>query len=474
MKFSPYASIPAEFRPAYDKEERDRTIQNTWNGCWLGALFVPLFYLVDLWKYPEHAGSFLNVRLLCAASMLGFLLFIPSSFGRRHFQFLGLVILLMPSSAIAWMIYMTGEGATSPYYAGLILVLMFLGAVLEWTFKQSVASVVLVWVLFAIACLCSPLPEKVSPEYLGLVVNNVAFLVSTGVVIIVGTYFNGIIRIKEFVQRCEREKERIQREEEREKERIARERERIEREKERKQSLANRIAVLGELNANLQHVINNALTPVGLFLDQLNEKPQENPDDAAFLKLVRAEIYKITGQLNDLKAIATNSNEAPLAKPLDINSTIQEILQRQFSGDDTRQIKIEKQFAAALPSLSGNKTQIEKLFELFLRYEQVTLPKGSLIWLTTEMDTLKGHAAIRVTLKDNGPALPDVVLQHMTDPSTKAPYPSEYGLMLVLISLIVQNHGGSIEASSPASGGNQFIIRLPLQPESDQPAQVDP
>ena len=44
----------------------------------------------------------------------------------------------------------------SPYYAGLTLVLMVLAVVLDWTFWQSIVSVLLVLALYVAACLFSP------------------------------------------------------------------------------------------------------------------------------------------------------------------------------------------------------------------------------------------------------------------------------------------------------------------------------
>lgn len=440
-------TVPSEFLAAYEKWEREQTIRNTRRGCALGALLVPLFAILDAWKYPQHAGSFFLMRLLCAGLMLAFLPVIGSALGRRHFRFLGLAILFMPTSAIAWMIYMTGEGATSPYYAGLILVLMFLGAVLEWTFWQSVASVILVWTLFLVACVLSPWPVKAPAEYLGLAVNNVAFLVSTGVVIIIGTYFSSKIRIREFVQRLEREKE-------------------------RRQMLANRIALLGEVNANFKQNINSSLVSITMFFDLLDEQPKtaELFDDD-FLRQIRTDISKIKRQVVDLDAVATSHAESQKTSLLDINAALEEILQRQQLGFASRRISVESQLAAELPPLPARRMQIAKLFELLLDYEMSVLPAGSRIRLTTQMETLKGRPALCVTLADNGPALPAIMLQHMTDPTTKPPEPSEYGIKLVLCSLVVHNHGGTIEADNPAGGGNRFIIRLPLQTESELSAQ---
>ena len=54
---------------------------------------------------------------------------------------------MLPASFIAWMIY-AKEGAASPYYAGLNLVLLCLAFVLHWTFRESLFAAALVVVLY--------------------------------------------------------------------------------------------------------------------------------------------------------------------------------------------------------------------------------------------------------------------------------------------------------------------------------------
>jgi len=76
------------------------------------------------------------------------------------------------------------EGAASPYYAGLTLVLMVLAVVLDWTFLQSVVSVLLVLMLYLLASLPSA-----SGVNFGIFLNNLFFLVFPGIAIIVGRIF---------------------------------------------------------------------------------------------------------------------------------------------------------------------------------------------------------------------------------------------------------------------------------------------
>jgi hypothetical protein len=98
-------NIPQEFRAAYQEHEREITLRKTRLGCFLGIVMVPLFGGLDLLIYPQHAVSFLRLRLLCSALMAGLYPILATRFGRKHYHFQGLVLLFLPSATIAWMIY---------------------------------------------------------------------------------------------------------------------------------------------------------------------------------------------------------------------------------------------------------------------------------------------------------------------------------------------------------------------------------
>jgi hypothetical protein len=63
--------------------------------------------------------------------------------GRKSGKWLGIIVPLLPVVFIAWMIVVKG-GFASPYYAGMNLVLLAVGAVLHWTLSESIVAVTLV------------------------------------------------------------------------------------------------------------------------------------------------------------------------------------------------------------------------------------------------------------------------------------------------------------------------------------------
>ena len=85
--------VPAEFRDAYEENQRLVTLRKNQLGCWLGILMTPTFSLLDHFVYPKYQFQFFLLRLL--VSVLMTVLFfvigtrlggeIPLFAGKRHF-----------------------------------------------------------------------------------------------------------------------------------------------------------------------------------------------------------------------------------------------------------------------------------------------------------------------------------------------------------------------------------------------------
>jgi two-component system sensor histidine kinase BaeS len=79
--------------------------------------------------------------------------------------------------------------------------------------------------------------------------------------------------------------------------------------------------------------------------------------------------------------------------------------------------------------------------------------------------TVGAHRAsdvVLLTVTDTGSGIPSADLPHVFERFVRSADSGGHGLGLAIVKALVETHGGSVEASSPADGGAEFSVRLPV------------
>jgi two-component system sensor histidine kinase PhcS len=477
-------AVPPEFQQAFEEYDRETTIRKTRLGSLLGIVLVPLFNFLDHFAYPDKQWKYLFIRLICAGVMASIYPVLGSNFGRKYYRAQGVLILLAPSATIAWMIH-DNHGAASPYYAGLILVLMVLGVVLDWTFWQSVACVVLVWVLFLAACLPS-----VTFAQRGAFINNLFFLVSIGITIMVGAYYHSHVRIREFITRCQIDKSHKAVEATNNKlseQNLALERANREiKETEIQLVQSEKMSSLGRFSAGLMHDVLNPLNYARTALFVLRKKTRHlPPDDAADTNAVVNDIEDGLRRVNDivssLRTFTHPGGQAP--EELDLAGIFS--IPLQFVAQDLKQgnISLQLQLLPGQKIWASRNNFITVLVNLLensidaLADKQFPPGDGPRIEVSSR---LAGDRSL-LTIRDNGPGIPTQNLAKIFDPFfTTKEIGKGTGLGLSICFGIVRSYGGTIRAASEPGQFCEITLDLPAtvqaatQTESlhDQPVRL--
>jgi two-component system sensor histidine kinase PhcS len=442
-------AIPQEFRAAYREHEREMTIRKTRLGCFLGIVMVPLFGGLDHYIYPKQALSFLLLRLLCSALMAGLYPILATRFGRRHYHFQGLVLLFLPSATIAWMIYAT-EGAASPYYAGLTLVLMVLAVVLDWTFLQSVVSVLLVLTLYLLASL----PSAAGANF-GIFLNNLFFLVFPGIAIIVGAYFHSRVRVSEFVSRCELDKSRKALEAS------------LQQLKENEMQLvqSEKLASLGRMSAGIIHEINNPLNFATTGLFTLRNKgqylaPEQQADYAEILTDVEEGIKRVKTIVSDLRMFTHPETES--RDQVEVAEVVASAL-RFLSNEWKDKVQIVQQIAGH-QTIWANKNKLIHLVTNLLQNSLDALTTKSFqdeqpaIWIEGRVE----NGSSIMSVRDNGPGIAAADLDKIFDPFfTTKDVGEGMGLGLSICYRIVRESGGKISVKTEPGKFCEITLEFP-------------
>ncbi len=247
----------------------------------------------------------------------------------------------------------------------------------------------------------------------------------------------------------------------------------------RNMMIADRIVSLGLLAAGLSHHIRNSLVAVKTFLDLAPVKMAEeksamkglrNPDFwKDYHQNVQSQIEKINGLLKDLWT-ASGTPSFHFTDQVFMHETIAAALKSFADQFAARRIQVDNQVPDSLPALQVDKPKFNRLFELLLKDELASLPAGSRVTLTAELQKGDAKPEILVRISDNGPGLPQEALRVVFDPFVvRSDTPSEYGIHLMACFFIVYHHGGRIDAKSQPGRGTTFSISLPLNPEHAAP-----
>ncbi len=163
----------------------------------LGAIFVPLFSLVDYFYYPAHWEKFLLARVGVCLYCIFILIVDRTRRDARWITYTGLAGFYLTGASIIWMIIST-EGGVSQYYAGLLLMFVGFCTVIPFDTWRIAFHVIALYLLFVGSVLLSGKCEN----YRIFFISNV-FMVSTTAVMLIAVYFNFKARLREYSYRRE-------------------------------------------------------------------------------------------------------------------------------------------------------------------------------------------------------------------------------------------------------------------------------
>jgi two-component system probable response regulator PhcQ len=245
--------------------------------------------------------------------------------------------------------------------------------------------------------------------------------------------------------------------------------------------IADRIVSLGLLAAGLSHHIRNSLVAVKTFLDLAPAKLKEESVDIAGLRNpdfwkdyyqnVQGQIEKINNMLKDLW-VASEIPAFTFRDQVQLRQVVSDVITRLKDAFAAKNIRVENTVSDQLPPLTVDRLKLYRLFELLLKDEAVSLPAGSHVSISAQVEPDVTPTRIQVQVQDNGPGLPQEALRVIFDPfMVRSDSPLEYGINLMACFFIVHHHGGKIEAKSEQGKGTTFTLRLLTN--SNQPLQMD-
>ncbi len=234
--------------------------------------------------------------------------------------------------------------------------------------------------------------------------------------------------------------------------------------------LEERVAALEEQLHGLQshtsklvHEANNPLGVIKNYLQVLASRLQGDQEKHGQLEVIDQEIDRVTDILGRLRDIGNEPE--PSGNTVDINTLVED-LASVFEGSlfATRQIGIELSLDERLPPILGNRNHLKQVLTNLLKNAAEALSSGDRVHIETRDSViLDGRKHVQILIADNGPGLPDDILEHIFTPVVSQKGGSHSGLGLVIVKNLLSEMNGSIVVFSTPESGTRFEILLPRE-----------
>lgn len=228
-------------------------------------------------------------------------------------------------------------------------------------------------------------------------------------------------------------------------------------EAEKKLQQTERLSMMGQMAASIAHEIKNPLGSIRGAAQIIEDKSTSEKDRNEFAEIIRKESDRLDRVVRDFLAY---SRPAPARMEVLIVSDILDTAQKHLKYQAEKQGITIKYTSSGPIEMKGDPEKLHQLFlNIILNAIQALIHGGEIDIKCGELIENENRL-IRIEISDDGPGIPDNILQKIFDPfySTKS---QGTGLGLATARAIVAEHDGSIKAISEPGRGTTFTITFP-------------
>jgi signal transduction histidine kinase len=431
----------AEIKAAFAEYDRRDSITNSKVGCILATALMPLgSFTMDLFTYKDRFWDFMPLRLASGFLTVLVMALLMTKWGERHYRVLRMSWYWIPMIFIACLIY-GAKDPTSPYYAGFNLVLLTVGVVLPWTYREIFTTAVLVIGIYVGINFMSGWGFNRS------LANNLFFLGCTATIVTTGSFLHSRLRFREFTLRFELERNR-----------------KIIEENNRK--LVELDQVKSRFFANISHELRTPLTLLIAPLETIQRKYARalDEDTRGLLTTMQANGMRLLKLINDLLDLVRLESGVMHVKrePVEVTEFVKGLAAatRQVAND--KRIALETHVDPQIGVISGDRDKLEKILLNLVFNALKFTPAGGRIDVRAE----KHGEEMVLSVKDTGVGisaknLPNIFSRFwQADDSAKRKFQG-VGIGLALVKELAEVQGGTAAVASEEGKGTTFTIRLP-------------
>ena len=230
-----------------------------------------------------------------------------------------------------------------------------------------------------------------------------------------------------------------------------------------------RMSALGQMASGIAHDINNALSPVALYLDTfLEREPQLSPQGREQLGVMQRALDDVGHTISRMREFYGRRESQLQLAPVDANRSVQQVadLTRARWRDLPQQrgvvIDLRTELDPSRPNIIGAESEIRDALTNLVFNAVDAMPEGGTLTLRT---ALKIDAAVRSVVfevSDTGVGMDEATRRRCLEPFFTTKGDRGTGLGLAMVYGTVRRHGAELEIDSTPGRGTTVRLTFPV------------
>ena len=210
----------------------------------------------------------------------------------------------------------------------------------------------------------------------------------------------------------------------------------------------------------VSHDLRNPLQSIISYTEilALSASEQLTPRQAHVLSIIQNNAEQLNSLIDDLFILDTGNYSLELS-PVDIRKLMRQIVDAQLPIFETARQTLTLSLPEEDYTVEADQLRLTRVVTNLLSNASKYSPPNALIELGVEVM----GSDLKLSVKDNGPGIPEAIRDRVFDPGTRGPNAkvSGSGLGLYITAKIVELHGGTVSIDSKEGAGTTVNVLLP-------------
>ncbi len=235
-----------------------------------------------------------------------------------------------------------------------------------------------------------------------------------------------------------------------------------------------RLSALGQMASGIAHDINNAISPISLYVESLLETdPALSERARQCLPIVLRAIDDVASTVARMREFYRTREPQLVLLPADVNSLVNQVLEltRARWSDMPLQrgivINVQTELTPELPFVMGIESEVREALTNLVFNAVDAMPSGG----TLTLRTAAVDGGVYVEVGDTGIGMDETTRRRCLEPFFTTKGERGTGLGLAMVYGFVQRHGAQIQIDSAPGAGTRIRVVFPV---AEATAQVAP